>query len=256
MWLLAMLLGCADRSPVDWVEAGDPGYGSERKEVLSESAVCFALVDRDGRDRTVAIGMDSGTAVELARIEGGRVGEIDSMAVIDTDAFACIDGSLTRIGLADGSTEDSGLACDAVTDLDGQLVIREGPTSELVRFGSSGDELAMSVGEPLDVRFAGKLGRRDGSLLAAVQDSPWLVSYDTETAQGNEFELEDFGTWVWGLSGAGQRLFVLTYAEDPLVLWNPRIAEFDPGGSKVHTWRLGFQVETHGLACSDAVEPF
>ncbi len=249
MLLIALLVGCFESTDdqshvatsVDW------------PTVARESGVCFSTVDRE----IAAIGMDSGSMVLLGKLPIGEQPHrgTNAIARLDEQLYWCDDGfHLTRYDLVMGDVEKTDIWCDSVTDLGGGLLVMH--ERYVLSWYPSWD--AVLAGNAVDVPggecTSSRLGRFQGELVGAWHSTEVIERYDgTSGAFLGEIELEDYDTWVWGVSGVGDRLFVLNDGRGKYE--GVRIAEFDSAGNAVSNLFLEDHRKVNGLTCSGPVDP-
>lgn len=235
-----------------------------------DGVVCVGIQSDFGVEngQVTLVGMDSGLQVPLVDVQGDAFYEIDGLALLGEYVAVC-GPTLSRIDLATGDIEETGITCDAVADYDGGILLfhacdegyyadcdYNGTWRDPIRWYPTWDDAVADTNGTTTpaVPYATRLGRGDAELLSAWHATDEVERWDpvTGTLIGTT-HLQFFDTWVWGLSAVGERLFVVNDGRDPGVSWNTRIAEFDADGNAVQDLRLGEHVRMNGLACTDAL---
>jgi len=251
MLILSLLIGCVPDA-------------QEFSDIAEESAVCFTVA----HEEIVAVGMDSGAVVPLReaprRLDGRQ---IHALARLDHHLYWCARGpahGLSRIDLITGEVDHSGRRCEAVTDVGGGLILvepvyttTEAGVAHAMSWYASWDAVVAGEADlvPADSRGS-RVGRQAGQLFTAWHATDTLEGFDPVTGDAlGEVHLEDHDTWVQGISGVGERLFVLDDGREGPGAWNPRIAEFDRTGAAVWEVYFGEEARAGGLTCSSSLDP-
>ena len=251
MLVIALLIGCVDFAAVQ--------HADEWEAVSRESAVCFSMYSQRGPADVVAIGMDSGTVTTVLKRPAGLEGrnQVNGLARIDSQLFLCGGKQgLQRIDLLTGEVEASLAKCESVTDIGGGLMMMGRPGVGTLTWFASWDAVLADDGVAVNAdHWGSRVGRQGGDIITAWHSTHNLERFDAETGVSlGDIRLQGYDTWVWGVSGAGERLFVLNDGRDPGGDWNPRIAEFSPSGDAVFDLYMGEYANINGLACSGAVD--
>ncbi len=266
MILLALLLACAES---DVSEYGD------WPSIATESAVCFSLFEESRTDgvgfhqgigpRYVAgMGLDSETWAPVTEIADpkGLPYFVASLARLDADLFWCTRfGGMTRFNMETGETEVSGRDCDAVTDIGGGLVVQSQPKASwpILTWYESWDAVLADDGQTVlaDLHGESRIGRQDGDVIASWHSTDRVERFEIGSGLGLEVPLEGYDDWVWGLSGVGDRLFVLSEyrADEEHKYGVPKIAEFNGAGFAGPEYHIGNNIRPNGLVCSGPVDP-
>lgn len=216
-----------------------------------EPVVCTTTHGKDIVDVDMQTGEVSVVVTGAVELDGHGLARLDDAVVV------CGASDPTRVDLATGVVSVvSAFGCGSAADMDGELwVLSMTGDTGLYRFATWDDFAAGSASEILSsVSSGSRLGRGDSAFLTALHASHqldlWLGSH---AKYAGYVELEDFDTWVSGISAVGDRWFVsdaggggVPGADDV------RIAEFNPDGAAVQDVSLGQGARVAGLSCRPA----
>lgn len=245
--LLTLLFACSDS--IDVVEVAEPA------RVEDQSVVCTALRADASPPQVVRIGMDDGAMYPVVAAAGPVPDSaINGLADFGDHVVVCRP-ELTRISLVDGTVTPSDVKCSSAADVGGELLLLDG--DELVSYPTFDDAAAGVNGVVLPARpYASRVGRDAdaGELLTAWHSDGKLERWSGGSS--SKVDLRLFDTWIWGVSQADARLFVLDDGRDAGgPSWWEAIHEFDAKGVPVRTFELGEDVKLQGLSCSVPVPP-
>jgi len=266
MLILLVLTGCFE-TETEIHSVRDTGVQEEAllADVAGESAVCLALHGEGKRD-IVAIGMDSGDIAPVMELPDemlhGKAASINSLARVDQHLYWCGDEQLLHrvnllTGAVDASTHDYERYCQSVTDVGGGIMVLSDPgVAPLYWYANWEDFLADHYTPVLANHRGSRIGRRAGEIVTAWHSTDYLERFDAAsgTSVGDAL-LEGYDTWVWGLSGVGDRVFVMDDGRNGDGSDQTRIVTFDPSGTELSTLPLGEGVNPNGLTCSGPFDP-
>jgi|GEM_PF-5453634 len=231
--------------------SGDTGSISEDCSSIDlENETCLAIaIDLGQGSYVVRVGLDSGNACKVATLDWDlRLPDISSLVHQGEWLYTCAT-TVFRMSLADGSTDDSGIACNAVVGFDGKLLVkRTNVDSDLYAFDSFEALMADSPSTMYPLTYMGsRLVIHEGSLYAAWHSTSTIDVHAFPSGElTRTIMLEGFDDWVDGMARLGSgSLAVLAQRTQE------RIASFDPETGQSHgdisvQSSLGI---LYGLAC-------
>lgn len=242
--------------PTDWLEPIDPDAppvagapeATGRRTLDFPSGLWCTSLSRGGDVVVVNVDLGEYATVVSSGVPLSNGRHINGLAELPNEIVFC-DKTLSRISLTDGERTDAEVTCDSAADFDGQLHLLSAWPERPVTVAADFDAVAED-NETLPIEpYASRLGRVEGeALLSAWHSAPDVDRWATDVPE--TVPLQQFDTWIDGLSGVPGSLVVLDDGRDGLgTTWEKALHHFDYEGRRLARVELG-QVALAGLSCS------
>ncbi len=199
---------------VDLREVDLPGCDS----VVSQSQYCLTATNNG----IAAVGLDTGEMCSVTATSAPLLGGYGtSFAWRGELLYACTYEGLVRVSLLDGSWEKAQVACDAVVDYDGGILL----LSRFDQLRSYPDYQAVLDRAPSRTYSLDLWGTR----IAVQRDRIYNAWHSTDTIEIADLDLdvtvgplalEDYDTWIWGLAVTDDARLVVTDGLERLVVFD------------------------------------